>query len=72
VAVRQYPAPPAGALRRALFGSEGFFYWRDAFTPVTVRCWRNERSSFATVTWSGWRLVRVFGFRVALIQKGPW
>jgi hypothetical protein len=72
VAGKLYPNPPLSALRRSLFGSEGFFYWRDALTPVASRSWRNERSTFATTYWTGWTLIRVFGFRVALIQKGPW
>lgn len=56
-----------------LFGDEGLFYWRDALTPVTVRCWRSERQkNMFEKLWTGWRLVRVFGVRVALVQKGPW
>ncbi len=57
---------------RALFGDEGVWYWRDALIPLSVRCWRNETRGIMTTSWIGWRLVRVFGWRVALLQKGPW
>lgn len=55
-----------------LFGRQGFWYWRDAFTPLTIRRWREEQRGILNVTWSGWTLTRCFGFRVALIHKEPW
>lgn len=69
-----YPRMPSRLAMVALsvLGDEGLFYWRDAFTPLTVRCWRVERRGVMATSWSGWRLIRVFGWRVALLQKGPW
>ena len=58
---------------KSVFGARGFFHWRDAATPYTVRKWRDETRGVLTVHWSGWKLIRVFGFRVALIQEAnPW